>query len=76
MYDPVCSQELKDKLSRGARLFLQETRVWSSHWVNGRSDPLGQAPTALREAQIDALLNELLPDLFRNIKVGRVELTS
>ena len=59
-----------------ARLFIQETQDWSPHWVNDRSNLLDQAPTDRRRVQIDSLLNELLPDLYSNVKIGQVEVMS
>jgi hypothetical protein len=50
-------------------MFVQETRDWSAFWVNDRVHPRRAFATVPRAFQIDALLSELLPDLFEHIQI-------
>ncbi len=52
-----------------ARMFVQETRDWGTYWINDRIYPRRSFNMTPRASQIDALLNELLPDLFAKIQL-------
>jgi cation transport regulator ChaC len=52
-----------------ARMFLTETRDWGPYWVNDRPFPRRPASSTPRAIQIDALLHEVMPDLFAQIEL-------
>ncbi|HUY75390.1 MAG TPA: gamma-glutamylcyclotransferase family protein [Ktedonobacterales bacterium] len=52
-----------------ARMFVAETRDWSRYWVNDRPHPRRPFATVPRALQIDALLNDVLPDVFPHIQI-------
>lgn len=61
--------EEKFKIKNYAKDCIQSTDQWSAHWVNDRIFPRRPSLFEPYAAKIDALLKEVLPEKFKQIKI-------